>query len=145
DRHFLRLKDQFCCPRLLKFLLGASQRDGLNVDPQRDEIAVVRRKNVPGLAGCNHEAGFRRVGQVVEAAKAAPAEACEGLLGGGVEPATAVEGVETAAGGDAQIREPVEQRNLAEDAMLELRPVLVPPAPLVDIRPVPLREKSECV
>ena len=98
-----------------------------------------------GLAGRDHEARPLRVGQIIEAAKAWAVRAGERLVGRRFEPATAVEGVKAAAGWRAEIAEPVEQRHVAEDLVLQQRLVFRAPAPLAHVRAVALDEQREAL
>ena len=137
------VKVSSCAPARFSAVLVAGERDRLALDPQRRQVAIVRREDVAGFAGGDDEARFVGIGEIVDRAIAAAVGARVRLVGGRVEAAAAVERVEAAARGHAQVADPVEQRDVAVDLVLQQRDMLVAPAPLAHVGAVALHQLGE--
>src|SRR5579872_6991681 len=103
------------------------------------------RKNMAGLAGRDHEAGLLRVRKIVEATKTAAYGAGERHVGRRVGTAAAVERVEAAARRNAEVAQPVQERDMGIDLVLEQRFVLRAPAPLGHIGAVALDQQGQSI
>ena len=103
----------------------------------------MRREDVAGFAGGDDEARAVGIGEIVDAAKSAADCPGERPVGGGVGPAAAIERVVAAARRHGEVADPVEQRYVAVDAVLQQRDVLVPPFPLAHVGAVALNQQRQ--
>ena len=72
-------------------------------------------EDVAGFAGRDHEPGFAGILEIVKAAKPAADRAGERQVRRSAGAAAAIEGVEPAARGEAEIAQAVKQRNMGID------------------------------
>src|ERR1700733_3297736 len=140
-----RLKGQFLGSSFFELLFRSGQRDRFDLVPQWREVAVVARKDMARFAGCDHEARFVRVCQIIKTAKTAPLGAGEWQIRENFEAAAPIEGVEAAARGNAEVAQTVKERDMAVDLMLQHRSVLRPPAPMAHIGAVALNKQGQSV
>src|ERR1700733_12520283 len=140
-----RLKGQFLGSSFFELLFRSGQRDRFDLVPQWREVAVVARKDMARFAGRDHEARFVRVRQIIKTAKTAPLGAGEWQIRENLEAAAPIEGVEAAARGNAEVAQPVKERDMAVDLVLQHRFVLRAPPPLPHIGAVTLDEQGESV
>ena len=74
-------------------------------------------EDVAGFAGRDHEPGFAGILEIVKSAKPAADRAGEREVRRSARAAAAIEGVEPAARGEAEIAQAVKQRNMGIDLM----------------------------
>src|ERR1700722_466967 len=100
---------------------------------------------MPRFTGCDHEAGLVRVRQIIKTAKTAPVSSGEWQIWDNFGATTPIERVVASTRGNAEVAQPVKERNMAVDQMLQHGSVFCAPAPLAHIGAVALDEQSESI